>query len=154
MSNRPGPIVAIVEHGACGSAPPHIFNRPEGSAPETYKQRKIRVDAAKAICKNCVVIEQCLRWALDNPTDTYGGVWGGKTAGERRRIRSDELAAARAAAAIATQEAVIPDPAHHDFTPPAATAQLQLPAEGIKRRLTDDPLLVGIVDVTVAAAFL
>ncbi len=40
--------------------------------------------AAKAICAQCVVREQCLEAALDNRERI--GVWGGTSARERRRI--------------------------------------------------------------------
>lgn len=41
--------------------------------------------AAKRLCKqHCPVIEQCLRHAFDN--DETEGVWGGLTAGERKRL--------------------------------------------------------------------
>ena len=40
---------------------------------------------AKSICAACAVTEQCLEYAL--LTRQTEGIWGGKTAKERRRIR-------------------------------------------------------------------
>lgn len=40
--------------------------------------------AAKATCYGCPVIDQCLRWALDNREDV--GIWGGLDEAERRRL--------------------------------------------------------------------
>ena len=39
---------------------------------------------AKRVCEGCPVREVCLRWALDHRE--LHGVWGGKTADERRRL--------------------------------------------------------------------
>jgi WhiB family redox-sensing transcriptional regulator len=40
--------------------------------------------AAKKICAGCPVRLKCLSYALEN--DIASGVWGGLTAGERRRL--------------------------------------------------------------------
>lgn len=42
------------------------------------------VDAARRICAECVVKEECLDYALANKIDH--GVWGGTSERERRRI--------------------------------------------------------------------
>lgn len=39
---------------------------------------------AKAVCKGCPYLEECLAWALVNDEP---GVWGGTTASERRSMR-------------------------------------------------------------------
>lgn len=41
--------------------------------------------AAKALCRRCPVVEQCLEFALATHQDA--GVWGGLSEGERRRLR-------------------------------------------------------------------
>ncbi len=41
--------------------------------------------AAKAMCRACPVISECLDWALANYQDA--GVWGGTTEEERRAMR-------------------------------------------------------------------
>jgi WhiB family redox-sensing transcriptional regulator len=40
---------------------------------------------AKAICRRCPVIEECLTWALDSGQDL--GVWGGQAEDERRVLK-------------------------------------------------------------------
>jgi WhiB family redox-sensing transcriptional regulator len=40
---------------------------------------------ATAVCEQCPVIKQCLAYAVDHPD--LEGIWGGKTGGERKRIR-------------------------------------------------------------------
>lgn len=40
--------------------------------------------AMKRVCAQCPVTEQCLRYALDR--DESHGVWGGKSATERRKL--------------------------------------------------------------------
>lgn len=42
------------------------------------------IDEAKAVCRRCPVIEECLRWALEERIDD--GVFGGMTAPERHSI--------------------------------------------------------------------
>ena len=44
------------------------------------------VKEAKAICRKCPVVEQCLKYALNNGEIGYG-VWGGLTPKERRMLR-------------------------------------------------------------------
>jgi len=46
--------------------------------------------AAKALCRGCAVVGQCLDWALSNYQDA--GVWGGTTEEERRAMRRAGLA--------------------------------------------------------------
>ncbi len=41
--------------------------------------------AAKAVCAVCPVREECLQYAL--ATNQSEGVWGGMSAGDRRRLR-------------------------------------------------------------------
>ena len=52
---------------------------------------------AAAICAVCPVREQCLEFALQ--TRQSDGVWGGLTEPERRRVRRQRQAAARASRA-------------------------------------------------------
>jgi WhiB family redox-sensing transcriptional regulator len=44
-----------------------------------------RVEKAKAICGSCAVIDQCLRFALDNE-DFEPHVYGGLTGEERKNL--------------------------------------------------------------------
>lgn len=43
--------------------------------------------AAKRVCAECPVIQQCREFALDNPIYAIAGVWGGLTYAERKTIR-------------------------------------------------------------------
>lgn len=43
------------------------------------------IEYAKAICRRCPAIEQCLQWALE--TGQEYGVWGGMAEDERRRMK-------------------------------------------------------------------
>jgi WhiB family redox-sensing transcriptional regulator len=60
-----------------------LFFSPEQ---ETPSQRRVREEAAKAICAKCPVIDPCLRHALDAPE--FYGIWGGMNEGEREAARS------------------------------------------------------------------
>ncbi len=60
--------------GACRGLDPDIF----------YPVTDEEAEAAKAVCGQCVVRQQCLEFALDNRERE--GVWGGATEKERRRI--------------------------------------------------------------------
>jgi WhiB family redox-sensing transcriptional regulator len=44
----------------------------------------LQIEEAKAICRRCPVMEQCLQWALNNRIEY--GVWGGMSEDERRLI--------------------------------------------------------------------
>jgi WhiB family redox-sensing transcriptional regulator len=44
-----------------------------------------QTERAKAICRACPVIEECLEWSLATAQDA--GVWGGLSEEERREIR-------------------------------------------------------------------
>lgn len=48
------------------------------------KDRPADEEWAKAICRRCPVVSDCLAWALETDQDT--GVWGGMGEGERRRL--------------------------------------------------------------------
>ncbi|MEU2159899.1 WhiB family transcriptional regulator [Streptomyces chengbuensis] len=46
---------------------------------------------AKAVCRRCPVVEQCLDWAVERgPVD---GIWGGTTESERRAISRRRISA-------------------------------------------------------------
>lgn len=50
---------------------------------------------AKALCRACPVLEECLQYALD--TKQTEGIWGGLTSRERRAARRERVAAIRRA---------------------------------------------------------
>jgi WhiB family redox-sensing transcriptional regulator len=55
-----------------------------------------RVGVAKALCAECPLREQCLKWAIDN--GEVFGVWGGYTPRERRRLRRNQIVGPRSRA--------------------------------------------------------
>ncbi len=65
-----------------------------GSRPERQDEKQRRIEAAKAICATCPVLEGCLEWALNNPTaaGVNNAIWGGKTKSERTALRAERLA--------------------------------------------------------------
>lgn len=44
-----------------------------------------QVERAKAICQECIVVLQCLEWALEN--NQQDGIWGGLSEDQRRSLR-------------------------------------------------------------------
>lgn len=45
----------------------------------------VQIGVAKAVCRRCPVVADCLAWALDNGVDS--GIWGGRTEQERRALK-------------------------------------------------------------------
>lgn len=62
---------------ACTDTDPDIFYPISEDVRETA--------AGKAVCRGCMVVEDCLHHAL--VTHEKHGIWGGQTEGERRRYR-------------------------------------------------------------------
>jgi WhiB family transcriptional regulator, redox-sensing transcriptional regulator len=73
------------EVAACRDSEPGLFF-PIGTTGPAVDQ----IDAAKAICGDCVVKDACLLYALE--TNQESGVWGGYAEDERRRLRKRWLA--------------------------------------------------------------
>ena len=67
-------------NAACAGEDPEAFF-PVGSAGPALAQ----VEWAKAVCRRCPVVTQCLDWAL--ATNQQDGVWGGLSEDERRSLR-------------------------------------------------------------------
>jgi WhiB family transcriptional regulator, redox-sensing transcriptional regulator len=63
-------------------------NLPCRQAPDLYfagQGETYETNLAKKACKSCPIQEQCLSYALT--FKEHEGVWGGLTAGERKKIR-------------------------------------------------------------------
>lgn len=76
---------------ACLEQDPELFF-PIGDAGPAVDQ----IERAKAICRTCPVMQECLSWALESGQDF--GVWGGMSEAERlqlRRRRSPVMASQR-----------------------------------------------------------
>ena len=64
---------------ACREEDPELFF-PIGTTGPALRQ----VEQAKAVCRGCSVIDDCLTWALESGQDS--GIWGGTSEEERREI--------------------------------------------------------------------
>ncbi|MBR2673033.1 MAG: WhiB family transcriptional regulator [Aeriscardovia sp.] len=73
---------------ACRDKDPELFF-PVGNTGAALKQ----IEEAKAVCRTCPVIDQCLKWALDTNQDS--GIWGGLTEDERRALKRHAMRARR-----------------------------------------------------------
>ncbi len=51
--------------------------------PDDY-QSAAEVEPAKALCARCPSLSVCRDWAIDHPTLTTHGIWGGFTPQQRR----------------------------------------------------------------------
>ena len=74
------------EYAACRNADPNLFFPEVGASTR----------AAREICANCVVSNDCLEFALaaTNPVTAWG-IWGGKTERQLRAIRQERTRAQR-----------------------------------------------------------
>ncbi|MEM9033577.1 MAG: WhiB family transcriptional regulator [Actinomycetota bacterium] len=75
---------------SCRDTSPDLFF-PVGTTGPALDQ----IAAAKRVCGECPVAEECLEYALLTNQDT--GVWGGFSEEERRQMRKARRAAARTA---------------------------------------------------------
>lgn len=70
--------------GACRGRDPDLFFPGEGQMSQRF---------AKAVCRECMVRDECLEYALE--TDQAFGVWGGMGERERKRERRRRQQVAR-----------------------------------------------------------
>jgi WhiB family redox-sensing transcriptional regulator len=75
----------------CRDTDPDLFF-PVGTTGAALDQ----IEAAKAICANCVVRAECLEYAL--VTNQESGIWGGTSEEERRKLRKSWMAKQRRSA--------------------------------------------------------
>jgi WhiB family redox-sensing transcriptional regulator len=68
------------QEASCLTRDPELFF-PVGNTGGALRQ----INRAKAICAECPVRVQCLRWAVDSGVDH--GVWGGWSEDERRSLK-------------------------------------------------------------------
>ncbi len=68
------------QRSACRDEDPELFF-PVGTTGPALRQ----LEEAKAVCRRCLVIRECLNWALGTGQDA--GVWGGLDEDERRALR-------------------------------------------------------------------
>ncbi|MFZ3562811.1 WhiB family transcriptional regulator [Streptomyces sp. BH097] len=65
---------------ACRNEDPELFFPIGETGPALFQ-----IEEAKAVCRRCPVMEQCLQWALESGQDS--GVWGGLSEAERRSMK-------------------------------------------------------------------
>ncbi|MEV0826405.1 WhiB family transcriptional regulator [Nonomuraea rubra] len=91
-NHQPEPSAAATweSKAACTSVPAATFFL------ERYLPRHPDVQAAKAICGACPVLDDCRAYTLAHPGWTSDGIWAAMTPSERRRARkaTDERTAA------------------------------------------------------------
>lgn len=68
--------------GACRGLSVDLFFNPDF---ERGRPKRTRENGAKAVCRSCPVMAQCLNWAL-TVGEPYG-IWGGTTPAERHELR-------------------------------------------------------------------
>lgn len=56
-----------------------------------FPERGEALEPAKAVCRSCLVAEECLSYALEH--DELHGIWGGMAPGARRELRKAQRAA-------------------------------------------------------------
>ena len=78
------------DHALCSGTDPDLFF-PVG----TTGHAVVSIDHAKRVCAQCTVTSNCLDFALETNQDS--GIWGGLSEEERRQIRRQRAAEARAA---------------------------------------------------------
>lgn len=49
----------------------------------------LQIEEAKAVCRQCPVMDSCLEWALSTGQDA--GVWGGMSEDERRALKRQRV---------------------------------------------------------------
>jgi WhiB family redox-sensing transcriptional regulator len=62
-----------------------------------FPERGASTREAKAVCRGCVVKQECLEYAIAN-SEKFG-IWGGMSERERRKVRRARLMAQRSASA-------------------------------------------------------
>jgi WhiB family redox-sensing transcriptional regulator len=65
---------------ACRDEDPELFF-PIG----TTGPALLQIEEAKAVCRRCNVVDECLSWALES--GQYSGVWGGLAEEERQTLK-------------------------------------------------------------------
>lgn len=68
------------DRALCRDGDPELFF-PTGTAGPAL----VQIEQARAVCRHCPVIDECLHWALSTGQDA--GIWGGLTVEERRALR-------------------------------------------------------------------
>jgi len=84
------------DRAACLDEDPELFF-PIGNTEPAFRQ----IEAARAVCHRCEVMDTCLNWAMETRQDA--GVWGGKSAEERQSLKRRNARARRAGRAASPE---------------------------------------------------
>lgn len=68
------------DNAACKGLDPELFHPGRGDSRVT--------SLAIAVCKECVVVDDCLHFAMSNMIKV--GIWGGKSERQRRMLRREQ----------------------------------------------------------------
>ena len=74
---------------ACLTEDPELFFPVGNTGPAL-----LQIEEAKAVCRSCPVMDECLSWAMSSGQDA--GVWGGMSEDERRALKRRNARARRA----------------------------------------------------------
>jgi len=69
---------------ACRDEDPELFFPIGTTGPAV-----VQIDEAKAVCRSCDVVSDCLDWAIESGQDA--GVWGGLSEDERRALKRRQV---------------------------------------------------------------
>lgn len=67
-------------NAVCSGEDPELFFPIGDTGPSA-----LQIEEAKAVCRRCPVMDQCLQWALESGQES--GVWGGLSEAERRSMK-------------------------------------------------------------------
>ncbi|GGJ64031.1 WhiB family transcriptional regulator [Streptomyces brasiliensis] len=70
------------ERSACRGEDPDLFFPIGETGPSL-----LQIDTAKAVCRQCPVVDLCRQWALE--THEVYGIWGGTSEADRRLLHRD-----------------------------------------------------------------
>ena len=65
---------------ACRDEDPELFFPSGNTGPAL-----LQIEEARAVCRRCEVVDECLQWALESGLDA--GVWGAMSEVERRALK-------------------------------------------------------------------
>lgn len=84
----------------------------------------LQAELAKAVCRRCSVVDECLQWALETGQDA--GVWGGMSEEERRALkgRAGAIVLQQTVAGANSQESAPPQPTSNGTEPTQREAEI------------------------------
>ncbi|MEU2380381.1 WhiB family transcriptional regulator [Streptomyces misionensis] len=91
-NGKPTPVIAIPLADPSVPYPEISGSEPCLQDPDVwFPEQGVNAGPAKAFCRTCPVMADCLAWALANPHLTSDGVWGGTTTTERNAVRRNAM---------------------------------------------------------------